>query len=380
MGAFSLIVVINLLNRGNMSITAEPEDHVGAMKTQLMNVNGDVKKESDNGEGMTAKDYYFDSYAHFGIHEEMLKDEVRTVTYRNAMYHNRHLFKDKIVLDVGCGTGILSMFAARAGAKHVIAIDMSNIIEHAKKIVKDNGLEQVVSLVKGKVEEIGELPNGIEKVDIIVSEWMGYCLFYESMLDSVIIARDRWLQPDGILFPDKARLYVTAIEDRSYKDEKINWWDNVYGFNMSHMRKVAMSEPLVDSIDPKQVVTTSALVREVDLYQYKVGDSNFRNDFTLRCRKQDYIHALVCYFDVEFSKCHRRIGFSTSPECECTHWKQTVFYLNDYMTVNKNEELTGSISMTQNIRNKRDLDFEFNIEFNGEISQIPRQTFNYKMR
>ena len=49
----------------------------------------------------------------------MLKDEVRTLTYRNSMYHNKHLFKDKVVLDVGCGTGILSMFAAKAGAKHV---------------------------------------------------------------------------------------------------------------------------------------------------------------------------------------------------------------------------------------------------------------------
>ena len=71
---------------------------------------------------MTSKDYYFDSYAHFGIHEEMLKDEVRTLTYRNSMWHNKHLFKDKIVLDVGCGTGILSMFAAKAGAKMVIMI------------------------------------------------------------------------------------------------------------------------------------------------------------------------------------------------------------------------------------------------------------------
>ena len=77
------------------------------------------KLENLTGEEMTSKDYYFDSYAHFGIHEEMLKDEVRTLTYRNSMYHNKHLFKDKVVLDVGCGTGILSMFAAKAGAKHV---------------------------------------------------------------------------------------------------------------------------------------------------------------------------------------------------------------------------------------------------------------------
>jgi cyclopropane fatty-acyl-phospholipid synthase-like methyltransferase len=71
---------------------------------------------------MTSKDYYFDSYAHFGIHEEMLKDEVRTMTYRNSMYHNSHLFKDKVVMDIGCGTGILCMFAAKAGARKVIGV------------------------------------------------------------------------------------------------------------------------------------------------------------------------------------------------------------------------------------------------------------------
>merc|ERR1712098_245295 len=101
-------------------------------------------------EQMTSKDYYFDSYAHFGIHEEMLKDEVRTLTYRNAMYHNRHLFKDKIVLDVGCGTGILSMFAAKSGASKVYGIDMSGIVEQAREIVKRNGFEDKVHLIRGK--------------------------------------------------------------------------------------------------------------------------------------------------------------------------------------------------------------------------------------
>lgn len=54
--------------------------------------------------------------------QEMLKDEVRTLSYRSAIYNNKHLFQDKIVLDVGCGTGILSMFAAKAGAKHVYGV------------------------------------------------------------------------------------------------------------------------------------------------------------------------------------------------------------------------------------------------------------------
>lgn len=78
--------------------------------------NAPVKKDGDvAADDMTSRDYYFDSYAHFGIHEEMLKDEVRTLTYRNSMYHNKHLFQGKVVMDIGCGTGILSMFAAKAG-------------------------------------------------------------------------------------------------------------------------------------------------------------------------------------------------------------------------------------------------------------------------
>ena len=56
----------------------------------------DDKLSTTKPEDMTSRDYYFDSYAHFGIHEEMLKDEVRTLSYRNAMYHNKHLFKGKV--------------------------------------------------------------------------------------------------------------------------------------------------------------------------------------------------------------------------------------------------------------------------------------------
>ena len=169
-----------------MSPSKVVENGNGSNGTAAEVLKADKKLEDLKSEEMTSKDYYFDSYAHFGIHEEMLKDEVRTLTYRNSMYHNKHLFKDKIVLDVGCGTGILSMFAAKAGAKQVYGVDMSGIVEQARTIVDKNGFTDKVSIIRGKIEEI-KLP--VEKVDIIISEWMGYCLFYESMLDSVLFAR-----------------------------------------------------------------------------------------------------------------------------------------------------------------------------------------------
>lgn len=70
---------------------------------------------------------------------------------------NKEKFKDKIVLDIGCGTGILSIFAARAGAKKVYAIDNANIAEYAKEIIKVNGYGEIIQVIKGKIEEI-ELP------------------------------------------------------------------------------------------------------------------------------------------------------------------------------------------------------------------------------
>jgi protein arginine N-methyltransferase 1 len=89
----------------------------------------------------TSADYYFDSYSHFGIHEEMLKDSVRTRTYMDSIMKNAHLFKGKVVLDVGCGTGILCMFAAKAGAKKVIGVECASIYNQATQIVKDNKME-----------------------------------------------------------------------------------------------------------------------------------------------------------------------------------------------------------------------------------------------
>lgn len=109
-------------------------------------------------------------------------------------------------------------FAVKAGAKHVIGVDMSTIIFKAREIVKVNGMSDKITLIQGKMEEI-EIP--FPKVDIIISEWMGYFLLYESMLDTVLYARDKFLAKDGLIFPDKATIFVAGIEDGDYKEEKI---------------------------------------------------------------------------------------------------------------------------------------------------------------
>uniref|UniRef100_A0AAQ4Q1X4 type I protein arginine methyltransferase n=1 Tax=Gasterosteus aculeatus aculeatus TaxID=481459 RepID=A0AAQ4Q1X4_GASAC len=241
-----------------------------AAPAERMEISQGESSAKPAAEDMTSKDYYFDSYAHFGIHEEMLKDEVRTLTYRNSMFHNKHLFKDKVVLDVGSGTGILCMFAAKAGAKKVIGIECSSISDYAVKIVKANKMDDVVTIIKGKVEE-------------------------------------------------------------------------------------------------------------VDIYTVKADDLTFTSPFCLQVKRNDYVQALVTYFNIEFTRCHKRTGFSTSPESPYTHWKQTVFYLDEYLTVKTGEEIFGTISMKPNIKNNRDLDFTVDIDFKGQLCEVSK-TSEYRMR
>lgn len=328
-------------------------------------------------ETATAKDYYFDSYAHFGIHEEMLKDEQRTKGYRDAIINNPHIFRDKLVLDVGCGTGILSMFAAKAGAKHVYGIECSGIIHTAQQIIKDNKLSDKITLIHGKVEDV-TLP--VPKVDIIISEWMGYALLYESMLDTVLAARDMWLNPGGIILPDKATLYMCGIEDTQYKDEKIHFWDDVYGFDMSCIKKIAISEPLVDTVNPDQICTKPCQLLSLDIHTCTKADLTFTSQWKLQASRNDYLTAMVLYFDVGFTRIHKPLWISTGPRAPYTHWRQTVFYLHEQLTVGKDETVEGSLTCKPNPNNHRDLDFEISYKFEGKASGVQEAKHSYRMR
>lgn len=346
------------------------------------NPNGSIEDasmgEPDGGDdnAKTSADYYFDSYSHFGIHEEMLKDWVRTKTYQNVIYKNTFLVENKVVLDVGAGTGILSLFCAKAGAAHVYAVECSDMADMAKQIVETNGLSAVVTVLKGTIEEI-ELP--VEKVDIIVSEWMGYFLLFENMLDTVLYARDKWLVNDGLILPDKASLYLTAIEDAEYKDDKIEFWNNVYSFDMTCIKKLAIMEPLVDTVDQKQIVTNCHLLKTMDISKMTSGDASFTAPFKLVASRDDYIHALVAYFDVSFTKCHKFMGFSTGPRSRATHWKQTVLYLEDVLTICEGEAITGTMTVAQNKKNPRDVDIMVKYTLNGRRSSSSKVQY-YKMR
>ena len=137
-------------------------------------------------------DQYFDEYGSLYDHIGMLQDHQRMSAYHDAIKMNaKQHFEGKVVLDVGTGTGVLSIWAAQAGAKHVYAIEATNVAAHAERLIAAHGLSDRITVLKGRMEQI-ELP---EKVDVLLSEWMGYFLLREAMVNSVIDARDKYLKP-----------------------------------------------------------------------------------------------------------------------------------------------------------------------------------------
>jgi protein arginine N-methyltransferase 3 len=144
------------------------------------------------------------------------------------------------------------MFAAQAGAKHVYSVDNSDIIEKAKLNIKENNFEDKITLVRGKIEEI-QLP--VPQVDIIISEWMGYFLLFESMLDSVLVAKKKYLKPDGLLAPNYCQMMLAGFMDDQLMKDKFGFWDDVYGFKMTSMKSMSYDEAYVDVLDKSTVIT-----------------------------------------------------------------------------------------------------------------------------
>ncbi|XP_030754160.1 protein arginine N-methyltransferase 1 [Sitophilus oryzae] len=311
----------------------------------------------DNKPLVTDSTDYFNSYAHFSIHYDMLNDKVRTESYRDAILKNSDLFKDKTVLDVGCGTGILSMFSAKAGASSVYGIDQSEVVYKAMDIIRENNLQDTIHLIKGQLEKTN-LP--VERVDIIVSEWMGYFLLFEGMLDSVLYARDTYLTKGGTIVPNKCTISLVGISDPVRYSNLLDFWDDVYGFSMKCMKPDILQEAAIETVPKDKILTESAVVAEIDLMTCSTNVCNFKKDFTLTALRNGTLTSIAGYFDTIFDL-PVEVKFSTGPESEKTHWQQTIFYLKDPVELKEGQSINCSISCSRLKKNIRGLYVILNI-------------------
>ncbi|KFM61224.1 Protein arginine N-methyltransferase 6, partial [Stegodyphus mimosarum] len=340
------------------------------------NSNSRLNFDNEESELENNDSNYFRCYADLSIHRVMIGDYTRTQTYRKAILTNYKLFHQKVVLDVGAGTGILSLFCAQAGAKKVYAIEASSIATEAQKVVATNGYADRIIVMQEKMED-ANLP---EKVDIIVSEWMGYMLMYESMLPSLLYARDRWLKQGGHLFPEEVRIYIAPISDYQEYEYSVEFWHKVedaYKVDMSALAKTAAEQMQasvhVMSIDPAYVQSHASCVTTMELATVRQCVSECaQGSFKCSCFGHSMIHGFVIWFTVHFPN---NVVLSTSPYEKETHWEQSVLYIPP-VAVEQDSVITGQLWIRRGEVYHRFLDIELEYQVdNGE-----KRRMKYKMK
>ncbi|XP_044877957.1 histone-arginine methyltransferase CARM1-like isoform X3 [Mauremys mutica] len=302
---------------------------------------------------------YFQFYGCLSQQQNMMQDFVRTATYHRAILQNHIDFKDKVVLDVGCGSGILSFFAVQAGARKVYAVEASSVAKYAEILVRSNNLSDKIMVLSGKIEEIS-LP---ENVDVVISEPMGYMLFNERMLESYLHSK-KWLKSNGMMFPTFSDIHLAPFSDEQLYMEhysRANFWYQqcFYGVNLSSLRSAAVDEyfrqPIVDTFDIRILMARTVKytvnfteAEEEDLHRVEIP-------FVFQMMQSGLIHGLAFWFDVAFVGSLVTVWLSTAPTEPLTHWYQVRCLLQTPLFAKEGETLSGKVLFVANKRQSYDI-------------------------
>jgi protein arginine N-methyltransferase 3 len=228
----------------------------------------------------------------------------------------------------------------------------------------------------GKIEEV-TLP--VPRVDIIVSEWMGYFLLFEAMLDSVIWARDHYLSETGIMVPSHATIRIAPTHDPELIDSLVTFWNSVYGFDMSCMLRESYGQAFSRSVPSEVLAAEDVQICRLDLNTASVADLTFLKEFSFTVNKDiDSLDAWVIWFDMFFLPSrdsvlpenataiemvkNGTVAFTTGPAGKDTHWRQGIMILNRNINkpspVKKGVKITGQVGYKKPNPMSRSLEVE----------------------
>ncbi|KAJ1974230.1 hypothetical protein H4R35_003714 [Dimargaris xerosporica] len=328
---------------------------------------------------------YFQYYGQMQHQQNMLQDYVRTSAYQTAIVQNGpSVFKDKLVLDVGAGSGILSFFAVQAGAAKVYAVEASDMARNIQLLLdaaKPDRLQPKNPWLHNKVEvrnaKMEDPSLNIPAVDVIISEPIGVLLVHERMLESFLYARDNYLKPGGTILPSQGVIHLAPFTDSTLWTEtmtKVRFWEQqaFYGVDWTALFPIGLNEyfrmPVVGYFDPKSLIARpTADGYNVDFTSITVDDlKRFTIPFYWMCEYTGIMHGIAGWFDLKFcppSALHGTVNtsMSTSPDAPRTHWQQVRFLLQEPLAVNANQIIMGHMHCTVNDKRSYDLVVELSL-------------------
>lgn len=285
--------------------------------------------ETDGSEGRHRM-----SYRDVAMHKVMLQDLIRTEAYEKSI--NAIVKPNHRVLDFGCGSGVLAMFAARAKAAQVIAVDRSPFIKTAQDLALANGFDNI-----SFYHDDDQSLQLSETVDVIVSEWMGHCLFYEAMLEPLLTVRDRFLAEGGIMIPAQVSLHVGLVSDEAVLEDLNFLSERPYGLDFSPIAHVPFQQSDLVALEPESLLDSIAILGTLDMHTVTKTDKPRVFSTTLIPSEETTIFALCGWFSAQLSP---SVQFATGPNDIPTHWDQILFPLPEPFAVSPSRELTITLS------------------------------------
>ena len=240
--------------------------------------------------------------------------------------------------------------------------------------------------IHGKIEEV---PLPVSQVDIIISEWMGYCLLYENMLESVLWARDRYLAPDGLMIPSHTTLYIAPLSDPKYISEHVTYWHSVYNFDMTSMLPNIYDNVEIKDVNDVVIPAGQQPFLRLSMYSATNKDLTFTSKaFQMELKEDiDVLDGFVIWFDTFFmlsraatvsehakaedwgNEYSEGLAFTTGPGGEPTHWQQGVLYIDrskvQAQSLKEGQVIVGEIEYRKRASNRRELDIELKWEVSG---------------
>jgi protein arginine N-methyltransferase 1 len=222
-------------------------------------------------------------------HLSMLHDTARMDAFRRAI--DASVQPGDVVVDIGCGSGVLSFMACEAGAGKVYAIEGGPIIEVARELAVDNGFADRIEFLGGWSIDVG-LP---EPADVLISETIGNAGLDEGIVAWTFDARQRLLRPDAVLLPQRLRMWVCAAE--SFDDHLLvsDWRapNLPYDYSAAH-RRAARTLWYAD-LTPANLLGQPELAADIDLRT--ASDATITSSGQLMVGRDGTLHGLACWFD-----------------------------------------------------------------------------------
>lgn len=255
------------------------------------------------------------------MHERLLAERARTDVYYRAI--SRYVAPGDTVIELGTGSGILSLFAARRGARKIVAIDHSDIIDVASRVAEANELGQI-TFIKTHSKQL----RLAERVDVLIHEQIGKYVFDEQMLANVADLRDRLLKPSGRILPGRFEVFLEAAKLRDTHRVPLIWEQDIHGVKFASLRP--WYERTVDPgkalhVRPEHIdyfLCRPEKVLEFDLMTVREKDFPRTISLSRGVVKSGRLDGFCLYFRALFDD---EIVFGNSPGDEITDWIMPFF-------------------------------------------------------